>query len=403
MIGMLLFKNLETLMKPLPDNILIATGIFSPDIGGPASYAQTLAIRLAESKKVTMVTYSSVWSSSADLKLPFRVVRIWAKWPKGIKHGIYFMKMLLEARNCGVIFALNAVSAGIPARFVARVFKRKFIVKIVGDSAWERAIGKGRTSLLLNDFQKVKRSGRARIMHALQFSVCKGAHIIIVPSEYLRSIVEGWGIPKEKIKVVYNGSDFKPSLLSKEEAKKKLGIAGNILFTWGRLVPWKGFRMLIKIMPKLAEINPFFKLVIVGSGPDKSILETMIKNLRLERKIILAGRKNLEEVAEYLATADIAVLNSGYEGFSHQLLEAMIAGVPLITTNAGGNREIIRQGQNGIMVKYNDEFNLIEVIRAIWNNQELQDHFISEGKKTASHFNVEKMFNETDALLDQLG
>ena len=188
-------------------------------------------------------------------------------------------------------------------------------------------------------------------------------------------------------------------MLSKEESKKKLGITGNVLFTWGRLVPWKGFRMLIKIMPKLAEINPFFKLVIVGSGPDKSILEAMIKNLRLERKVILAGRKNLEEVAEYLATADMAVLNSGYEGFSHQLLEAMIAGVPLITTNAGGNREIIHQGQNGIMVKYNDEFNLIEVIRAIWNNQELQDHFIAEGKKTASHFNVEKMFNETSALL----
>src|SRR3990167_8170244 len=131
-------------------NIIIASGIFSPDIGGPASYAQTIASRLAETEKGTVGTYSSVWSSPIDSKLPFRVVRIWARWPKGIKHGIYFVKMLREARNCKVIFALNAVSAGIPARFVARVFKRKFIVKIVGDSAWERAIGKGRTSLLLN-------------------------------------------------------------------------------------------------------------------------------------------------------------------------------------------------------------------------------------------------------------
>lgn len=379
--------------------ILIATGIFSPDIGGPASYAQTLANRLAETRPVTVVTYSSIWNSPTDLELPFRIVRIWSRWPKGIKHAIYFLKILLEARNCGVVFALNAVSAGIPARLVARIFKRKFVVKIVGDSAWERAIGRGKTSLLLNDFQKVKRSGSARVLHALQFSVCKGAHLIIVPSEYLSRIVEGWGIPKEKIRVVYNGSDFKPSTLSKEEAKKKLGITGNIILSFGRLVPWKGNRMLIKIIPKLSEINQFFKLVIVGSGPDRSILETMVKNLRLERKVILAGRKNPEEISEYLAAADLYILNSGYEGFSHQLLEVMIAGVPLITTNVGGNKEIIHQGENGIMVKYNDEFNLIEVIRAVWNNQELQEHFVAEGKKTAAYFNVEKMIKETVALL----
>ena len=400
MTGILLLKNSETCMKMSPENnIIIASGIFSPDIGGPASYALTIASRLAISRKVTVVTYSSVWASQTDSNLSFRVIRVWSKWPKGIKHVIYVIKILMEARKCKVIFALNAVSAGIPARFAARVFKRKFIVKIVGDTAWERAIGQGKTSLLLNDFQKVKRSGWVRILHRLQFEVCKGAHTIIVPSEYLSGIVEGWGIPREKIKVIYNGSDFKASLLSKEEVRKNLGLTGNILFTWGRLVPWKGFRMLIKIMPKLAEINPFFKLVIVGSGPDKLILETIVKNLKLERKVILVGKKNLKEVAEYLAAADIAILNSGYEGFSHQILEAMIAGVPLITTNAGGNKEIIHQGENGIMVKYNDEFNLIEVIRAVWNNPEMQEHFIAEGKKTASHFSVEKMFDETVALL----
>jgi glycosyltransferase involved in cell wall biosynthesis len=297
------------------------------------------------------------------------------------------------------VFALNIWSAGFPARIASRILKKKFIVKIVGDYAWEVAVGKGKTNLLLNDFQKSKKRGWIGMLYKFQGLICKGAHIIIVPSEYLADIVEGWGIPRVKIKVVYNGSDFKASPLLKEQAKKKLGLTGNVLFTWGRLVPWKGFRMLIKIMPQLAEVNQFLRLVIVGSGPDKHILEAMIKNLRLERKVILAGRKNLKEVAEYLAAADLTVLNSGYEGFSHQILEAMIAGVPLITTNAGGNKEIIHQGQNGIMVKYNDEFNLIEVIRAVWNNPELQAHFIEEGKKTAAYFSVEKMFKETVALL----
>jgi len=379
--------------------IIIATGIFSPDIGGPASYAQTVATRLAESEKVIVVTYSSVWNSPSDRELPFKIVRVWAGWPKGIKHALYFVKMLKYIRNARVMFALNAVSAGLPARLAARLFKKKFVVKIVGDAAWERAIGSSKTPLLLNDFQKVPRRGWAKVLHFIQFQVCKGAHMIIVPSEYLAGIVHGWGIPMPKINIIYNGTEFVASQLSKEEAKKKLGITGNVLLSVGRLVPWKGFRMLVKIVPQLASINQFFQLIIIGDGPDRKNLGAMIHNMGLERKVRLVGKKSKAELAEYLAAADIFILNTGYEGFSHQVLEVMAAGVPLITTNAGGNKEIIHQGQNGIMVKYNDEFNLIEVIRALWNNPEMQSHFIEEGKKTAAYFSAEKMFNETVALL----
>lgn len=383
------------------EGILIASGIFPPEIGGPASYAQTLATRLAASRPVTVIAYSSVFRSADDASRPFRVVRVWSKWPKGVKHLIYFFKAIVLARRHRTVVALNAVSAGLPARLAARLFKRNFIVKIVGDTSWERAINTGRTSLLLNDFQKSKRSGLIKLLHIVQFQVCKGARNVIVPSEYLADIVEGWGIPADKLVVIYNGTDFQPSPLSREEARKKLGITGNMLFTWGRLVPWKGFRMLIKIMLKLGDVNPFFQLVIVGSGPDRETLETMVHNLRLERKVVLAGRKSLEQVAEYLAAADMVILNSGYEGFSHQILEAMTAGVPIITTNVGGNTEIIRQGENGLMTKYNDEFNLIEAIRAMWNNEELREKFVAEGKKTVAKFSVERMFDETVALLNQ--
>lgn len=387
-------------MKDTKD-ILIATGIFSPDIGGPASYAYTLATRLSEKEQVTVVTYSSVWSFSQDLTLPFKVIRVWTRWPKGLKHLIFFIRMLQHAGLHRTIYALNAVSAGVPARLAARIYKKKFIVKIVGDSAWERAIGTGKTSLLLNDFQKSARRGWIAMLHTIQFQVCKGAHTIIVPSDYLCQIVHGWGIPENKIKVIYNGTDFVSSELSKEEARKKLGLTGNVILSAGRLVPWKGFRMLIKILPKIHTINHFFQLVIVGDGPDRKNLEAIIRNMGLERKVRLVGKKSQAELADYIAAADMFILNTGYEGFSHQVLEVMSAGVPLITTNAGGNKEIIHQGQNGFMVKYNDEFNLVEVIRTLWTNSEIQERFIAEGKKTAAYFSIEKMFDETVRLLNQ--
>jgi len=388
--------------------ILICTGLFPPDIGGPASYAATLANALMERGfSVEILTYSGgrkIKPKEKDEKSrpqagKFKVVRVSRKWPKGLRHLIYFFKALSLAKRSDVVLALNAVSAGLPALWAAKARKKKFFVKIVGDYAWETAVNLGKTYLLIDDFQKTKKHGWIGILHKYQVKTCKEADGVIVPSRYLAEMVKNWGVPEGKIKVIYNGVDFKPLDISKEEARKKIGIAGNIILSIGRLVPWKGFRMVIKIMPRLLEINQFFRLVIVGDGPERKTLESIVKNLRLENKVYLVGRKSKEELAVYMAAADIFVLNTAYEGFSHQILEAMAAGLPVITTAVGGNREIIRQGENGFMVKYNDEFNLIEAIKTVWQMEELRTRFIEEGAKTVEHFSPERMIEETINLI----
>lgn len=385
-----------------PQGIIIASGIFPPDIGGPATYAQNIASALHKKGiPVCVVTYSKAFKVAGDKNSPFKIIRVWGGWPIWIKHAIFGINLLIHAPKYKTVFALNMWSAGFPARIVARLFKKRFIVRVVGDYAWELAVGRGKTSFLLDDFQKHSKSGWIKMLYRIQTLICRGAHQIVVPSEYLAGVVEGWGVAKEKISVIYNGVEFIPSKLTKEEARKKLGITGNVLFSWGRLVPWKGFRMLIKIMPRLTEINSFFKLIIVGDGPDRALLEKMIRNMGLERKVLLPGRKSQSEVADYLAASDIFILNSGYEGFSHQILEAMTAGVPSIVSSSGGNKEIIHQGENGFMVKYNDEFNIIEAVRTLWNNPETREHFIQEGKNTVQHFSADKMFKETVSLLTQ--
>ena len=375
--------------------ILIVTGIYPPSIGGPASYSRFLAEKLSKDFSVKLITYSSVWSFPDDKIMPFKVVRVWKKVPKGLRHWNFFMKAFFSAGKSDVVFALNAVSAGVPALMAAKIRNKKFFVKIVGDYAWETAINKKKTNLLLNDFQKSKKVGFVGLLHNLQTWVCKNADGVIVPSEYLAELVRGWGVSGDKIKVIYNGVDFKPADITKEEAKRHIGVFGNIVLSAGRLVPWKGFRMLIKIMPQLAEVSQLFRLVIVGDGPDMANLKMMVRNMGLERKVFLVGRKSQEELAIYMAAADMFVLNTGYEGFSHQILEVMTAGVPVITTAVGGNKEIIRQGENGFMVKYQDEFNLTEAIKSLWQNPELREEFKKEGKKTAEQFSSEKMFQET--------
>src|SRR5262245_49169172 len=100
--------------------IVIATGIFPPDIGGPASYSVTLASRVSKKTPVSVITYSNVYKDKQDGSYSFKVSRIWKKIPKGLRHLIYFLRIYYAAKNADTILALNAVSAGVPARWAAK-------------------------------------------------------------------------------------------------------------------------------------------------------------------------------------------------------------------------------------------------------------------------------------------
>ena len=312
-----------------------------------------------------------------------------------LKLPTYFLKALSLARSADAIFVPNFPSIAMTALTIAKLFKKKLFVKVVGDYAWESAIGRGDTFFLINDFQKTKRSGWSGVMHGRQVKLCRTAENVLVESDFLANIIRGWGIDGGKIRVVSGGIDFMKSELSKEEARKQIGIPGNIILSAGQLVPWRGFRMLIKIMPQLLAINQFFRLVIVGSGSEHGKLQPIIKNLGLDKKVFLVGNKNEEESAWFRAAADLFVLNTSYEGFPYCTLEAMFDGIPVITTAACANPELIKQGENGFMVKYNDEFNLVEAIKTIWQTPELRERFVEKGRETAEQFSIEKTIKET--------
>ncbi len=383
--------------------ILITTGIYAPEIGGPASYCDTLASKLSQDHTVTVLTYSKTRSYGEDKNKPYKVIRVWKKYPKFLRHALYFLKSYQLAGKHDIVFALNAVSAGFPAMKAAKLRKKKFFVKIVGDYAWEIAAQAGKTPFLINDFQNQTHQGWIKKLHETQLAVAREADGVIVPSHYLAGLVTQWGVDPSRVKVIYNGVEFEPSSLSKEEARKKIGIPGTIVTTAGRLVSWKGFKMLIKIMPQLLEIHPFFRLVIIGEGPDKVSLQAMIKNMNLTNKVFLVGKKSPAEMAIYFAASDIFVLNSGYEGFSHQLLEVMRCKVPIIVSAVGGNKEIIKQGHNGFLVKYNDEFNIIEAIKGLWKLPELQQQFTEEALESVNKYSAQRMYDETiDVILGHI-
>ena len=369
--------------------LTLAASIFPPDIGGPATYSQVITERLlANGYGVTVVTFGDPRRQATQLIWPdrqrFKAVRISRRWPKGLRHGWYFFRLYRLARYSQAIFAQNATSVGLLAWLVALLLRKPLAVKVVIDSMVEIARGPSRW--------------RSR----LQRFVTRRADQVIVPCHYLRRVVISWGVPAERIKVIYNGVAL-PALPSANAARAKLNLNGRIILTVGRLVPGKGLRMLIKLMPKLSElISPHLKLVIVGDGPDRSNLAKMVKNLRLEHKVWLTGKKSPAELLDYYAAADVFVLNSYSEGFSHVLLEALAAGLPVVTTAVGGTTELIKNGENGLLLSYNDETGLLETLKILFQNQSLVTRLKVAGRQTAAHFSLERMVTETVAALGEL-
>ena len=384
--------------------ILIATGIYPPDIGGPATYVKKLASDFGKKGiEVKVVTYGKPLESMFSKKSS-RLFIISKKWPKGLRHILYFWKLLRLTRESDIIYAQNSTSVGLPVLLASKLLCKKFVLKIVGDAAWERYCQWNKEKPdNLERFQKEHYDLITEFLRRIQILVAKNAQKIITPSFYLKNIISGWGIPERKIEVIYNAvEEASDTLPLKEEAKRKIGISGNIILSVGRLTPWKGFSTLIEIMPDLLEKNPYFKLIIVGSGEEEIHLKDTVAQLELADSVKLVGRVPHQKIPLYFRAADIFVLNSWYEGLSHVILEAMQFGVPIIASNKGGNPELIENKINGFLVGYNNEEEIKGAILKLWQDKNLQEKFIKNSKEKLKKFNWDNLVEQTLKVLTNL-
>ncbi len=355
--------------------ILICTGIFPPEVGGPATYSQTLAEALIRrGHKVRVITYSTPAPSSAlgggDEQGVTRISRSWFKPRHYFK---YFLAAKKYGKDANLIYAQDPVSAGYPSFLAARILKKPFVVKITGDYSWEQAASRGLTLKLIDDFQKLTAYPFwISRMRQIQISVCREAKLIVVPSEYLKRLVAGWGVNPDKIKVIYNAVHI-PKLTGLTKNANEFLIVSS-----GRSVPWKGFEVLRETVSALS-----------------NSMELDTRKVRLE---MLQNMPRAQMLLR-LAAADLYVLNTGYEGFAHSVVEAMAVGVPVITTNIGGNPEVIEDGQNGLLVEYNNVRQLKDAILKLYKDEGLRQKLIKNGKATLEKFSLEKMVSETERTL----
>jgi len=377
--------------------ICILTGIFPPEIGGPATYVKRLANELSQKGvDVRVITYGEKKKIERE---KFKIFYVSKKYPKFLRHFLFLMKSFFYGRDCDVVFAQNLFSVGIAGFFLSKIFQKRFVVRIVGDYAWEQSLKRGWFKGGIEEFQKAT-SFKINILKSLQKYLASATDCIITPSFYLKKIISGWGIKEEKIKVIYNArEEFGKINISKKEAQKRIGVEGDIILSVGRLTSWKGFDGLIEIMPDLLKQNPNFKLVIVGEGEEREHLKSLVSKFNLEKFVFLKGKVNHQFLPFYFKSADIFVLNTFHEGFPHVVLEAMENEVAVITTKRGGNVEIVEDGVNGILVEYQNKPQLKEAILKLWEDKDLRERLVRNAKKTLQRFNWKEIFEKTEKIL----
>ena len=134
--------------------IVIAAGIFYPDVGGPAIHTRKIAEALAaDGWGVGVVAYGDYAQSEA---FPFKVKRVSRSYPGPVRWLVYFFKIFIAAFGTRVIYAFDPSAAGLPAFLAAKILRKRFVIRIGGDPIWERVVENGKRFLPLAEYYKKK-------------------------------------------------------------------------------------------------------------------------------------------------------------------------------------------------------------------------------------------------------
>lgn len=228
--------------------------------------------------------------------------------------------LLEQGWDFDVIDAHYFYPDGVAAAQVARRFSRPLVITARG-----------------SDINLIARQPRPR--HLIQDAARRAAYVITVSAALKRELIN-LGIPGDLVEVIRNGVDtelFRPR--DQACAREAFGLGSQpLVAAVGNLVPEKGHDLVLRAVARLDTAQ----VVIVGSGPEKQRLKTLARDLGLDDRARFMENMAQDKLAALYSAADVLALGSTREGWPNVLLEAMACGTPVVASDVGGVREIVR-------------------------------------------------------------
>lgn len=318
--------------------IAIVTGIFPPDIGGPATHANDLRRALAEQgHEATVVTQ---WDGP-ELGETADLVRFPRRWPWLLRMAAVAGWIATSERRFDAVYATGMHAEAVLG---ARLAGLPVVVKIVGDPVWERASRLKLTSEGFEAFLKAGAKGwhdpRIAALRWIRNQSLRHSSAIVTPSAYLASVVETWLAGPSDVTVVPNGVRLPAGL--RERAGPDDGPLRLVYV--GRLIAHKRVERLIEAVAQ----TDGWRLEIIGSGPERERLEAAAA--RAGNCVAILGEIAHDDVLWHVAQADALALASDYEGLPHVVIEALAVGTPVVSPPVGGVPEVVTDGADGLIV-----------------------------------------------------
>jgi len=248
--------------------------------------------------------------------------------------------------------------------------------------------------------------GGARREQLKRWTAMLDDHVIAVCEMARAAEITRTGAAPEKVTTIYNGIDSMPYNISLERAqqmRQMLGILEDALVvgTVGRLHPVKGYRYLLQAWPAIQQRVPRAKLLIIGDGELRADLEEQAHDLQIAEQLIFTGTRR--DIPELLATMDLFILPSLWEGMPNVILEAMAAGVPVLATEVGGTTEIIVDPAYGQLIPPKDPDALATAAIALLVDDKRRQQMARAGQQLVKEeFSIQRTASATLSLYEKL-
>ncbi|MBN1438490.1 MAG: glycosyltransferase family 4 protein [Anaerolineales bacterium] len=367
--------------------IALPTGIFPPDIGGPASYVPRIADSLVARGHAVEVLTLADDPVGGDYAFPVRRIR------RGMPRLARMRETVSAiARSAGGADVIYANGLFIEAAAAAALAHRPLVMKIVGDWAWERASNRRAGDRDMADFQRRRQPLKFELIKLLRSAVSRRADRIIVASRFFHGIVAGWGVDPRRMAIVPNAVVPFPDSPPEELPP----FPGRTLAVAARLIPFKRIDGLIRLLALRSDL----RLVIVGDGPERGALESLAAEIHVRERVLFTGSVPRAQVGGFLRAVDALVVNSINETFSYSVIEGYAAGVPVVACNGGAVPELIADGENGLLYPPDDLPALSEALTRLFSNPDLRAALIEGGRKAfLDRYQWETLVKRTEDVL----
>ena len=368
--------------------VVVVSGIWPPDPGGPASHAPALADFLAgRGHAVEVVTTAD--AEPASRSYPVR----WATRRSPLRHVRAALLVRAAARRSDVVYATSMIRR---AALGSRLARRPLVVKLVSDEVFERATRSGRFVGTLDEFQRVGGGLRVRFLRTTRNAALRRARHVFCPSAYLRDVALTWGLEPDHASVLPNPAPEIPQLPSRDQLRAELGLAGDALVFAGRLGPQKALGTALEALSAVPDVT----LTVAGDGPERDALEQRVRELGLEGRVSFVGSVPREQVLRFFRAADASVLPSAWENFPHTVVEALAVGCPVIATAVGGVPEVVRDGENGLLVAPRDPDALAAAIRRFFADDALRARLSDNAAPSVEGYSEVAVFARIETELE---